>query len=370
VRAEDGLVPVLADGDTSVGASGDVSVPVVVRVPASTPLGRHTVTVTYASGGQALGTLTFDVVVDKAAKSVLSTGFEPGQAQPTPNVRLDSTGFDEYCCSIGGTESKAQSGFGHTGSWAVIYSGRAVALGNHAANVLLDTDTKVSAGDVLSYAVQPQRDGGPFGGWVQNASQYVSLDLLFTDGTRLSDTGVVASNGQPLEPERQGAVLTPDAWTTVQVSLPAAVDGRTVDKVLLRFGTGDVVATPGQQDGYLRGWVDDVSLTRPLPPLVVTGVGRVGAVQREATSAVLASFTGGVGDAAGDFAASVDWGDGSGAGAATVARADDGSWTVSGTHTYRRAGSYTATVVVTDAAGVTERATVPVTVTKVATTAP
>ncbi len=368
VRAEDGLVPVVADGETSVGAGGDVSVPVVLRVPAPTPLGRHTVTVTYASGGQRLGTLTFDVVVDKAAKSVLSTGFEPGQAQPTPNTRLDSTGFAEYCCSIGGTETKAQSGFGHTGSWAVIYSGRAVAPGNHADNVLLDTDTPVVAGDVLSYAVQPQRDGGPFGGWVQNASQYVSLDLLFTDGTRLSDTGVIASDGQPLQPERQGTALTPDAWTTVQVSLPQAVDGKTVDKVLLRFGTGDVVATAGQQDGYLRGWVDDVSLTRPLPPLMVTGVGRVGAVERQAISADVATFTGGVGEAPGDFTARVDWGDGTGPSVATVARTDDGSWTVSGTHTYRKTGSYIASVAVTDAAGVTATATVPVTVTKVATT--
>lgn len=367
VHAEDGLVPVVAGADVEVGSSGDLSVPVTLRVPEATPLGTHAVTVTTSAGGRPLDTLTFDVVVATASKSVLGTSFEPGQPQPQQNVRLESSGLSEYCCGIGGTETKAQGGFGATGSWSLIYSARATAPDNHASNVILDTDAPVAAGDVLSYAVQPQATGGPFAGWVQNASQYVAVDLLFTDGTRLSDTGVVTSNGEPLDPTRQGAVLTPDTWNRVQVSVPEAADGKSVDKVLLRFGTGSVVATTGQDDGYLRGWVDDVTITRAIAPLTVTGSDGVGAVVKEPTSPVMASFTGGIGEAAGDYTASIAWGDRTAPSTGTIARADDGSYTVTGTHTYGRTGSFSATVTVTDGAGVSKQAQVPVAVAKVLT---
>lgn len=367
VTAGDGLTPISPSGTVDVGADGRVAVPIVLRVDKNTPLGSHPVTVRYSAGKTELGTLTVTVVVAKAAKTLLSTGFEPGQPQPGQSVRLDSTGFAEYCCGIGGTETKPQGGDAHTGSWATIYSARAVAAGNHADNVLLSgeqTGQTLSTGDVLSYAVRPQETGGPFGDYRQNASQYVAVDLLFTDGTKLSDTGVLASNGAPLDPVQQGAVLPTDTWTTVQVSIPAQAAGKTVDKVLLAFGTGDVIGTAGNSDGYLRGWVDDLSITHPLPALTVTAPADAATVRGAELTATLASFTGGNGSAAGDFTASIDWGDRSPATAGTITAADDGSYTVAGSHVYRKLGDVTATVTVTDADGVTESATLTVHVTR------
>lgn len=366
VAASDGLVPVTPTGKVTVGADGRASVPIVLRVDKNTPVGSHPVTVTYTTKRAELGTLTFTVVVAKAARTVLSSSFEPGQGQPVPNDRLETVGFAEYCCGIGGTESKAQSGFGNTGGWATIYSGRAIAAGNHASHRLLaaPAGATVAAGDVLSYAIQPQLTGGPFGDLVQNASQYVALDLQFTDGSTLSDTGVVAANGATLDPVQQGAVLTADVWTQVQVSIPAAAAGKTVKDVLLNFGTGDVIGTAGQQDGYLRGWIDDVSITHPLPALAVTAPADAAAVVGRQFAGTVATFTGGNGAAATDFGASINWGDRTHPTAGTVKAAADGSYTVAGSHTFRRAGKYTATVSVTDSDGVTESGTLTVTVSK------
>jgi predicted alpha-1,2-mannosidase len=367
VTSGDGLTPIVPSGSVTIGADGRTSVPVVLRADKNTPLGSHTVTVHYATGKTDLGALSFTVVVAKPAKTLLSTSFEPGQPQPGQSVRLDSTGFAEYCCGIGGTESKPQGGDANTGSWATIYSARAVATGNHADNVLLSgtqTGQKVSTGDVFSYVVRPQRNGGPFGDYVQNASQYVAVDLLFTDGSKLSDTGAVASNGATLDPVQQGAALATDTWTPVQVSIPAAAAGKTVDKVLLAFGTGDVIATAGQNDGYLRGWIDDVSIVHPLPPLTVTAPADAAAVKDERFTGELASFTGGNGSAAGDFTAIIDWGDRTDPSAGTISATDDGSYTVTGSHTYRTTGDYTATVSVTDSDGVRESATLTVRVSK------
>ncbi|NNG34855.1 hypothetical protein [Nakamurella aerolata] len=108
----------------------------------------------------------------------------------------------------------------------------------------------------------PQLTGGPIAGNVQNASRSVAVDLLFTDGSRLSDTGVVANNGAPLDPRAQAGKLTGQAWNTVRATIPAAAGGKMVKSVLLHFGS-DVIATAGNKDGYLRGWIDDVALLRP-----------------------------------------------------------------------------------------------------------
>jgi hypothetical protein len=54
----------------------------------------------------------------------------------------------------------------------------------------------------------------------------------------------------------------------------------------------------------------------------------------------------GASPAADAFTASILWGDGSGATAAKVIRNDDGTYSVLGTHTYRRAGTYRIAVVI------------------------
>src|SRR5262249_31015070 len=75
---------------------------------------------------------------------------------------------------------------------------------------------------------------------------------------------------------------------------------------------------------------------------------------------VIASFTDPGHGTAGDFSATVAWGDGSSS-AGTITPSG-GGFTVSGSHTYAQAGSYTATVTVADAGGASASGTVTVTV--------
>ncbi|ROS73060.1 GH92 family glycosyl hydrolase [Cellulomonas sp. PhB143] len=363
VDAPDGLTALPAAGTVDVdGTTGTGTVPITLRADAGLALGTYPVTVHLAAGDVALPDQRLQVDVVAQTRTLVRTGFEQGEPQAPANQRLESAGVSDYCCGIGGMETKVQGGDAHTGSQAVIYSARATAKDAHASTVLLDVDQPVAGGETLSYAVRPQRDGGPFGDYVQDASQFVAVDLLFADGTRLSDTGAVASDGAPIDALAQGEVLTPDEWNRVQVVLPDAVAGKSVDKVVLTISTGDTFASPGAQDGYLRGWVDDLSLAAPVAPLALTAAPDLAAAPGAELSGVLAHLTGGAGEGAGDYAASVDWGDGSDAADAQVRAADGGGYDVVGSHTYVQAGTYAAVVTVTDADGVRSSVTVPVTV--------
>ncbi|MBO0609220.1 GH92 family glycosyl hydrolase [Myceligenerans salitolerans] len=362
IEAPDGLTPLDPSGPVEIGDDGTGEVPVTLRAGRDLALGSYDVTVRLEAGGDALRDQTLRVDVVEQVRTLARTGFEPGQPQAPFNEVFENGGFGEYCCGIGGVESKVQGGDASDGSQAVIYSARALEADAHASNVLLDVDEPVQGGETLSYTLRPQRDGGPFGDYVQNASSYAAVDLLFTDGTRLSDTGAVASNGAPIDALSQGAVLEPDTWNRVSVALPEETVGRTVDKVLLTLSTGDVFATPGAQDGYLRGWVDELSLTAPVPRLEVRPA-RVRPVRPGVPlEAVLARFEGGAGTGAADYEATVDWGDGSAPEQVVVRDRGDG-YEVAGTHTYRAAGVYSVRVTVADAddvrAGVDVRVRVP-----------
>ena len=94
--------------------------------------------------------------------------------------------------------------------------------------------------------------------------------------------------------------------------------------------------------------------TPPAPTSAVAGT--------DLSALTLATFTmSDPGSQASDFSATVDWGDGSG-GDATIA-GSQGSFTVTGDHTYTDQGSYTPTVTITGPAGNTLTATDAVTVT-------
>lgn len=126
-----------------------------------------------------------------------------------------------------------------------------------------DTDpTAPTTGTAPGPVVAPTGTApGPPGTWFADA---VAVDLVFTDGGRLSELGPVDQYGVGLDPLAQhvGAMAHPDQWHLVRVGLDAAV-GRTIARVELVFtaprarGRGGVSAA---------GWVDAVALA-PVPPL-------------------------------------------------------------------------------------------------------
>ena len=106
----------------------------------------------------------------------------------------------------------------------------------------------IAVGDVLRWFVHPTLDTALTWG-----SMHVALDLLFTDGSRLSDLdprdqyGCVATATGLAE----GKILYPDQWNDVQVRLDAAA-GREIADVLV---TGAAPLVRGA-DGDLLGWID------------------------------------------------------------------------------------------------------------------
>src|SRR5205823_5176238 len=93
--------------------------------------------------------------------------------------------------------------------------------------------------------------------------------------------------------------------------------------------------------------VADAALTASATPIVAT--------EGVSFSGVVASFTDANPNAtAGDYSATINWGDG--AITAGTITAGEGNFTVSGSHTYAEEGSYTVTVSIKDAGGSTASA--------------
>lgn len=134
----------------------------------------------------------------------------------------------------------------------------------------------IAEGDVLRWYPHPVLDASLTWG-----AMWTALDLVFTDGTRLSQLDPRDQYGMPATAEGLGAseVLFPDQWNDVQVDLSAAV-GRTIEDVLLVVAPPAAAdapdadsADPGatapstagsRVDGELVGWIDG-PYVGPLP---------------------------------------------------------------------------------------------------------
>jgi hypothetical protein len=144
----------------------------------------------------------------------------------------------------------ARSGGARSGSRLLLYSGEAVDAGPSAAStaILPSSGIWVKPGSSLSYRVWPEAGTG-------RTSQFVAMDLLFTDGTYLHDLKAAASNGGTSDPNSQGSLLQPDAWQQVSLDIGAAA-GKQIQSVVFSFGSETT-------NGQFRGYVDDVALTHP-----------------------------------------------------------------------------------------------------------
>jgi hypothetical protein len=103
---------------------------------------------------------------------------------------------------------------------------------------------RITSNSVLTYWIYPQQTNGTF----------VAVDLRFTDGSSLRDSGAVDQYGVRAHPEFQGegGRLVVNRWNLVRVNL-GGLAGRTVDRVHLGYdrpaGTG-----------AFRGYVDDIKI--------------------------------------------------------------------------------------------------------------
>lgn len=93
------------------------------------------------------------------------------------------------------------------------------------------------------------------------AATAFALDVVFTDGTRLSAGGARDQYGDLVTPEAQDDARKQwvDQWNRRTVDLSAHV-GRTVDRLEARLGRADRPAPDDDTGSAVRGWLDDVRI--------------------------------------------------------------------------------------------------------------
>ncbi|MEV6301376.1 GH92 family glycosyl hydrolase [Actinoplanes sp. NPDC051861] len=188
-----------------------------------------------------------------AAPGDFVTGFEAGEPQPTwQNTVESSSGVGGYCCGLTGMESGVRAERGHTGTSALMYSGNDTSTtSSYSYNRIFDVDLAVTATSALSYWIYPQSGG----------HLDVAVDLIFTDGSTLRESGAVDQNGVRMHPAFQGSgsVLGFDRWNYVTSAIGDHVAGRTIDRILIGY---DQPANTGT----FRGYLDDLAVTTTAPP--------------------------------------------------------------------------------------------------------
>lgn len=147
---------------------------------------------------------------------------------------------------------------GFTGVHALRYDGDAVSVQSARRVVLFKPGSlKVDAGMHLSYAIFPvmQEDDA------SAPAQHVVVDVLFSDGTRLSGLGAVDQYRTGATAAAQGAarILHGNQWNRIDIDAGAVAMGKTVSAIEL------VTDAPAGSAAF-HGYVDDIRLGASTAP--------------------------------------------------------------------------------------------------------
>lgn len=192
------------------------------------------------------------------------SGFESGSPL-TWSDSVDTSGGGRssvtgICCGLTGPESGIRTGETvHTGGGSLMYSGSG--QGGSAVYAymrlydLSGSPLAIGTSRTLSYWIYPQSNATST--WVpagSNNSTCVAIDLVFTDGSTLRDSGAVDQTGDRAHPAFQCAHLTLDTWNQVTVNLAANNANKQISRILIGFDR------PSATGGY-RGYLDDLTIS-------------------------------------------------------------------------------------------------------------
>jgi predicted alpha-1,2-mannosidase len=201
-----------------------------------------------------------------------SSGLESSSPQPNWVNSVDTAGYPAggisnvagICCGLKGPETAIRSTsdvndteYAHGGSFALMYSGASQGKATeYAYDQLFDLSGQgvtVGANTTLSYWIYPQSSTANTLVTGSN-STCVAIDLIFSDGSNLRDSGALDQNGNRAHPAYQCGHLTLDSWNHVTVKLGSYVNGKTVTRIDLGYDQ------PNGNGGY-RGYLDDISIS-------------------------------------------------------------------------------------------------------------
>jgi hypothetical protein len=201
-----------------------------------------------------------------AGNYVWGSGVETDDIQLTWTDTVDSNpsgggiaGIGPVVNTVSGPELGVRNENAQSGSNAIMYSGAAKGeASDHAYMKMFDLSKQsitVSSGMHFSYWIFPQssRNSGLVTG---DNSAFVALDLIFSDGSNLRDSGLTNQYGVPINPANQGSALQLDTWNYVTLDL-TPLTGKVINRIDLGY------SQPNASGGY-RGYVDDLSLTVPI----------------------------------------------------------------------------------------------------------
>lgn len=204
----------------------------------------------------------------QVASGTFATSLESGQPQPTWTDAVDSAGYPAgglsnvggICCGLTGPEIGIRSEAAHTGSTTLMYSGKDNnATSSYAYLKVFDLSEQnltVGSTTTLTYWIYPENASGSAPGanlTSGNNSSCVAIDLIFSDGTNLRDSGATDQHGNRVHPAYQCGHLSMNSWNQVIVDLGAFVSGKTIVRLDVGYDQ------PANTGGY-RGYIDDISI--------------------------------------------------------------------------------------------------------------
>ncbi|MER5642953.1 glycoside hydrolase family 71/99-like protein [Streptosporangium sp. NPDC002524] len=113
---------------------------------------------------------------------------------------------------------------------------------SHAYFQVFDVNIPVTAATKLQYSFLPKDAGG----------RNVSVDFVMTDGTTLRDSAAVTTTGADMHPGT--AKGTVGSWTRIQSDFGSALNGKTIDKVLVGYDRSGTA-------GAFTAYIDDLTIT-------------------------------------------------------------------------------------------------------------
>lgn len=208
--------------------------------------------------------------ITTASSNNFASSLESGQPQLSSPDTVDAAGYPAggssniggVCCSLTGPEASIRNETTHTGGISLLYSGSDTSATSSFAYMqvfnLSSQPMVVGSNTTLSYWIYPQSSATSSLVSGTNSS-CVAIDLIFSDGTNLRDSGAVDQYGIRAHPAFQCGHLTMDSWNRIVVNLGAFASGKSI----VRIDEG--YDQPANTGGY-RGYIDDMALGAPASP--------------------------------------------------------------------------------------------------------